>query len=55
MTLEVQVLTCDRHKKDHNIFMCYGLFCVCHQSGPEPLMSYVKILFVSFTSQGLNL
>jgi hypothetical protein len=110
MTLEVQVLTCDRHKKDHNIWrwrfrswlvtdtkktitydirgsgpdlrqtqkcggvkpvnmmlclsqvrtwtsnvICYDLFCVCHKSGPEPLTSYVMVFFVSVTIQDLNL
>jgi hypothetical protein len=30
-------------------------FCVCHKSGPEPLMSYVMVFFVSVTSQSLNL
>ena len=35
--------------------ICYGLFCVCHKSGPEPLTSYVKIFFVSVTNQDLNL
>jgi hypothetical protein len=60
MTLEVQVLTCDRHKKDLKMVffvsvICYVLFCVCHKSGPEPLTSYVMVFFVSVTSQDLNL
>jgi hypothetical protein len=48
MTLEVQILTCDRHKS-------YGFFCVCHKSGLEPLTSYAMVIFVSVTSQDLNL
>jgi hypothetical protein len=34
--------------------ICYGLFCVCHKSGPELLTSYVLVFFVSVTSQDLT-